>query len=133
MTGINTLRGLAVGFAAMALCLGSAGLAVAKDATVFAPRDNDMMTARVSFADLNLATAIGRKRLEYRVGSAVEQVCPSGFGLTEMLDARVCSNKAWDGARPQMALAFTRAAELAATGTSRIAPVAIAIIAPAAR
>ena len=133
MKGMNTLKGLALSFATMALLFGGAGLALAKDATVVAPHYDDMMTATVSFADLNLATAAGRKRLEYRVGGAVEQVCPAGFGLIELVDTRVCTKKAWAGARPQLDLAYARAAELAATGTSRIAPVAIAIIAPAAR
>jgi hypothetical protein len=40
-----------------------------------------------------------------------------------------CRSFAWGGARPQMNLAIQRAQELAANGTTNIAPVAIMIAA----
>jgi UrcA family protein len=133
MMGMNNWKILAAGFATMAVVFGSAGLALAQNTTVLAPRTDDRLTERVSYADLNLASASGRQRLEFRVSHAVRNVCPSGFVLQEMLDARHCSKEAWAGARPQMEQAFARAIEVASTGTSAIAPVAIAIIAPPRR
>jgi hypothetical protein len=38
-----------------------------------------------------------------------------------------CRSDAWAGARPQMALAVQRAREIAATGSSNIAAVAISV------
>jgi UrcA family protein len=130
---INNWKILAAGFATMAVLFGGAGLALAQDTTVLAPRNYDVLTERVSYADLNLASSFGRKRLESRVGYAVRRVCPTGSGIIEALDGRYCSRGAWAGARPQMERAYARAIELASTGTTAIAPVAIAIIAPPGR
>jgi UrcA family protein len=127
---INSWKILAAGFATMAVLFGGAGLALAKDTTVLGPSNYERLTQRVSYADLNLVSADGRKRLETRVSYAVDLVCPSGSSLMEFLDARLCTKNAWAGARPQMERAVSRAIELASTGTTAIAPVAIAIIAP---
>jgi UrcA family protein len=133
MMETNNWKILAAGIATMAVLFGSAGLALAQGTTVLAPRADDALTERVSYADLNLASAAGRKRLEFRVDHAVGKVCPSGTDIREALEGRSCAKAAWAGARPQMERAFARAIELASTGTTTIAPVAIAIIAPPPR
>jgi UrcA family protein len=128
MTGTNFLKMLAAGAATLALLAGSAGMALGKDTTVYAPRhDDDARTVRVGYADLNLASAEGRKRLTFRVGGAVDQVCDTqGSGID--FEGQYCAARAWNGARPQMERAFARAIEISQTGHSSIAPVAIAII-----
>jgi UrcA family protein len=130
MTGINNWKLLAAGFATMALLFGGAGMALAQGPTVFGPRAVDNgTTQRVSYADLNLASVAGRRHLEFRVGAAVNNVCGTGDGIHEIMSIHDCTSFAWAGARPQMERAYARAAQIAATGTSSIAPVAIAIIA----
>ena len=47
----------------------------------------------------------------------------------DLIENRKVASGAWRGARPQIALAVRRAHEMAATGTSSIPMVAIAIVA----
>lgn len=91
--------------------------------------DPDVLTERVSYADLNLASATGEKRLLYRVSRAVRNVCP-GYSLSFTLLEHRCRDFAWTGAKPQIDLAVRRAREIAANGFSAIAPVTIAIRLP---
>jgi UrcA family protein len=105
----------------------AAGAAQAKDITVVAEPAEDVLTRTVRYADLNLAAADGQKKLDRRVSSAVRFVCKPFNARTDASDRRECIDVAWGGARPQMALAIQRAQRLAATGTSTIAPVAIAV------
>ena len=89
------------------------------------------VTARVGFADLDLASAAGRQMLEHRVGVAVRFVCEGATNPSEIaIPAHYCRTAAWDGARPQMERAYARAAEIAATGSSAIAAAAIRVAAP---
>ncbi len=113
--------------AATTAVVAAASAAEAKDITIYAAPDPDVLTRSVKHADLNLADQAGRKRLEGRVSRAVRYVCaPLESRGTNQLRSE-CLDFAWSGARPQMALAVERARQLAATGTSSIAPVAIAI------
>lgn len=90
----------------------------------------DNPVRRVSLKDLNLATAEGEKILSRRVRRAVSSACHEAVGHRLNLQAdQSCRDLAWDGAKPQMALAVQRAREIAATGGSKIAPVAISIVA----
>lgn len=85
-------------------------------------------TRRVSFADLNLASTAGQKTLDRRVGGAVRSVCLEATGPNPLDWAEyACRADAWRGAKPQMARAIERAQQLAANGSSSIAPVAITI------
>jgi len=88
---------------------------------------------RVPYADLNLAQRRDVYRLRQRVGSAVKRVCLFEDGRSALLDTGYarCSNEAWDGADPQIALAVTRAKEIALTGHSAIpaSPIAISVVA----
>lgn len=85
-------------------------------------------SVRVSYRDLNLAAAHDEGILKHRVGNAARTVCepdPLGaFGDNIYAD---CVSYAWDGARPQIAMAVRRAKEIAQFGSSSIPLVAIAI------
>lgn len=96
---------------------------------VYAEPQENVRTERISFADLNLATAFGERTLFRRVGGAVKRVCLQQDGLAGVQDRgyRICADGAWDGARPQIAQAVARARELAMTGKSSIAATAITI------
>ena len=50
----------------------------------------EVLTATVSVADLNLSSAAGRNRLDARVRSAVRQVCP---GTSSTMNERL---RSWD-------------------------------------
>ncbi|HXG81691.1 MAG TPA: UrcA family protein [Sphingomicrobium sp.] len=96
---------------------------------VYAEPDENVRTERVSFGDLDLATVKGQRILLRRVGSAVNHVCPYGgdqIGV-QQLGYRLCSDGAWQDARPQIAQAVARAKEIAMTGKSSIAATAITI------
>ncbi len=122
------------------LAITAAGLAIVAEApavgqkapfVVTAPRADDQLTQRVSYADLNLASVRGEKSLYRRVGSAVEIVCPELQVKIEMYaEAKRCRKFAWGGARPQIERAVTRAREIASTGKSSIAIAAIQIHVP---
>ncbi len=95
--------------------------------TVVGRSSEDGMSVRVSYRDLNLASAHGEKVLKRRVGGAARHVCePDGFGVSDHSFGN-CVSYAWKGARPQIALAVQRAREIAVTGTSSIPLVAISI------
>lgn len=105
----------------------AAGAAHAKDITVYAEPAEDALTRTVRHADLNLASHTDQAKLNGRVSRAVSFVCsPFDERGVNHLKAE-CKDFAWSGARPQMARAIERARQLAATGSSSIAPVAIAV------
>lgn len=92
--------------------------------TVIGERD-DRPSERVSYRDLNLAAARDERILNRRVGRAARGVCEphrSDYGFSD------CVSVAWSGARPQIDQAVRRAQEIAATGTSGIPLVAIAVV-----
>ena len=90
----------------------------------------DQLTEVVSYADLDLASADGVKRLTSRVGGAVRHVCSPLDGRDTIGSYGSCKSYAWNGARPQMDLAIERAHQIAQNGVSGIAPVAILISVP---
>lgn len=84
--------------------------------------------ARVTYRDLNLAAAHGERVLKHRVADAARYVCvPDPTGTTGDHIYADCVSYAWNGARPQVALAVRRAREIAQFGASSIPLVAIAI------
>ena len=109
--------------------------ATAKEAPVVVtapPEDADLVVRRVSYADLDLALPAGRTTLHERVGFAIGDVCSEANlfdnGSPEFKSGVMkCSNRAWTNANPQMARAFQRADEIAATGFSPIAAATISI------
>ncbi len=92
----------------------------------------DQLVERVSHGDLNLVGASGQKLLNRRVGLAVSRVCAPLNGTNLRIDRQECRSFAWNGARPQMAQAITRAQQLAATGHSDLPEIAITVSAPTA-
>ena len=92
----------------------------------------EVPTERVSYADLDLATRAGEKRLNYRVAGAVKRVCLFNDGRFGLQDTGYynCASAAWNGAEPQISRAILRAKEIALTGKSSIAAAAITINAP---
>ena len=85
-------------------------------------------SAQVSYRDLNLAVARDEQILHRRVKGAVRSVCePDASYLIKKTFAE-CASFAWNGAEPQIGLAVRRAREIAATGTSSIPLVAIAVV-----
>lgn len=96
------------------------------------PEETELVVRYVSYADLDLALPVGQSTLNDRVGFAITDVCTEAnrfdsgsFSFKSGL--KTCSNAAWDDARPQIARAFQRANEIAATGNSSIAAAAISI------
>jgi UrcA family protein len=120
---------LAAAFA-VALTFGASGSASAKDVTVVSSSPEDSLSERVSYADLDLASTAGVKVLASRVRLAVRHVCAPVAERTTYVQFNDCRSFAWGGARPQMDRAIERATQLASTGTTSIAPVAILIAAP---
>lgn len=122
--------------AAVALAAGGlvimAPSASAKDRPVLVVAPSDLApTRRVSYADLNLASAAGETTLNHRVRGAVSAVCRDSVGSTSSSFAKqACRRFAWAGARPQIARAIQRARDIAATGSSTIAATAITIVTP---
>ena len=112
----------------LALLVGLGTAAMAQDATVFGDRlSEDLVTESVSYADLDLASAIGERALNRRVSGAVRRVCD---GEREIPRTAICRTVARRGAQPQIDLAIARATQMAANGTSSIPAVAIVIAAP---
>jgi len=109
--------------------------ATAKEAPVVitAPlQEADLVVRRVSYADLDLALPVGRATLHERVGFAIGDVCAEANlfdnGSPEFKSGVMkCSNRAWGNATPQMARAYQRANEIAATGWSPLAAATISI------
>ena len=90
-----------------------------------ADEGNRMM---VSYHDLNLTAASDARILNRRVGGAASFVCQSDdFKVGQRAHGK-CVSHAWNGARPQIALAVQRARDLAFTGASSIPLVAISIV-----
>jgi UrcA family protein len=93
----------------------------------------DVVQRRVSYADLNLASAFGEKTLLKRVRGAVRIVCDKavgpGAGAGSIFAGTYlsCREEAWQGAAPQIARAVLRAQQIAQTGHSNIAAAAITI------
>ncbi len=100
-----------------------------KPVVVTAPAP-DQITRRVSYRDLNLTLATDQRTLNHRVGSAVTYVCSEATMSSDIFGRINCRNYAWDGARPQIAQAIERANQIALTGSSPIAAVAITISIP---
>jgi UrcA family protein len=95
--------------------------------------DPNVVQRRVSYTDLNLASAAGEKALLKRVSGAVRVVCDQavgpGAGPGSIFAGAYlsCRTDAREGASPQIARAILRAQQIAETGHSNIAAAAITI------
>nr|WP_294851699.1 UrcA family protein [uncultured Sphingomonas sp.] len=90
--------------------------------------DEDMITRRVSYADLDLSNGAAQQILFKRVHFAVRKVCleatsPSATSWEEY----GCRRQAWGGAKPQIASAIDRANQMARNGSSDLQLAAIRI------
>jgi UrcA family protein len=96
---------------------------------VYGHGNQDVRTERVSYADLNLATQPGERKLFRRVSDAVKRVCLYRDGTIGLQSNgyTICADGAWDSANPQIAQAVQRAKDIAMTGKSSIAAAAITI------
>jgi UrcA family protein len=104
----------------------------AKDRPVLVVADSDIITRRISYADLNLASVSGQKTLNRRVGGAIHGLCSDATGgedgnYVTNFSRMKCNKTAWSQARPQIAQATQRARDIAFTGASPIAAAAITI------
>lgn len=95
---------------------------------VHAVAPQDQIRRTVSYRDLNLVTTVGAQTLHRRVDRAVQSLCVEAVGAVanEELEMK-CAKSSWAGANPQVEQAIERAKQLAATGKSTIAAVAITI------
>lgn len=87
----------------------------------------DMVTRRVSYRDLNLASLPGERTLNRRVRGAVIGVC-SEISLSD--NDINCRSDLWAATLPQIDRAVARAREIAQYGSSAIPAVAITIAFP---
>ena len=112
----------------MIFAAGSPANAEDQPITVVA-QEADIPVRYVSYRDLNLAATTDEQRLVHRVRYAVNKVCetsvPTGTRINFAFTS--CRTQSWNGARPQIDRAVTRAREIAANGFSAIAPVSIRI------
>jgi UrcA family protein len=115
------------------LLTASAATAAQDNPVIVYAEPENVRTERVSYADLNLAEMGDERRLERRVAGAVKRVCLFENGRSGLQDLGYysCSGAAWNGARPQIAQAVSRAKQVALTGKSSIAATAITISIPA--
>ena len=117
------------------LLLGVPAIAASQDNPVVVKAEplEGLRTERVPYGDLNLAERKDVYRLRQRVGVAVQRVCLFEDGRSALLDTGYarCSDEAWNDANPQIAVAVTRAKEIALKGFSAIPanPIAIRVAA----
>jgi UrcA family protein len=79
-------------------------------ATIIGTRDDDVVRAAVSYADLNLAFARDRRVLNDRVWTASAQVCRKALVGALIPMHRACATRTFKDAEPQIASAIDRAA-----------------------
>ena len=103
--------------------------ALGKATPVIVTADPSLAIRHVRFADLNLASASGERRLQDRVAKAVSSLCDQVTGhiegtyLVNSPDGK-CRMAAWKQADPQIARATQRARDMASTGVSPVAAAA---------
>lgn len=119
---------IAAALAATVLLAPSSASAEESPVTIYA-EPNALRTEMVSFARLDLAAERDRKRLQRKVGAAVERVCLRDIGRDGLQDRDfyACEDKAWDSASLQIASAVSRASNLALSGAAPIAATAIRV------
>lgn len=121
-------RNLAVA-SAILVAAGPAFAGQGQPVIVYGEQSENVRTERVSYADLDLATAEDQQILNGRVSGAVKRVCLYRDSIGHMFESNYdnCADGAWDDARPQIAQAVARARDIALNGKSSIAAAAITI------
>lgn len=94
--------------------------AAAQDRPVFVYGEpQNSRVEHVKFADIDLATKIGTRKLQSRVGRAVERVCLYEPEIRpQPSDYQECATGSWARAQPQIDRAVARAQALALSGQS---------------
>lgn len=92
----------------------------------------DRVVRLISYTDPNLASAAGYKALHRKVSGAITDLCHeangwNGGSVTFKRGMIRCSGEAWEGARPQIALAVQRARETAKADSAPVSAAAITI------
>jgi UrcA family protein len=94
----------------------------------------DMLTRRVTYADLDLAFPTGERTLNRRVRGAISSLCSEAARFDGSIEANdlmaQCDHAAWVQARPQIKRAVDRARDVASTGTSPVVAATIAVAFP---
>ena len=113
------------------LLVATAASAAAQDkpVVVYAGPQENTRTEHVTYRDLDLSQRKDEKKLNLRVAGAVKRVCLFENTRPGLQDHGyyVCSDDAWDQARPQIAQAVDRAKQLAMTGQTSLAENSITI------
>lgn len=134
---MNYGRAIAICGAALvaAVALGTASFAVEaqsiRSVLGAQPDEHGMLTRRITYADIDLASPLGERTLTRRVRGAIGSLCSEATrfdGSVEADDVRgQCDHATWMEARPQIDRAVHRARDTASTGTSPSIATAIAI------
>ena len=130
LTRLNITLAVLSGVAAsLAFTVPASAAGQERPVVVYAGPEDGVRTERVPYADLNLTERRDQRQLRLRVAGAVKRVCLFENGRSGLQDRGYasCSGEAWDDANPQIALAVTRAREIALNGRSSIPATAIAI------
>jgi len=94
---------------ALGLALAAPAPATAQDIPTVIAEMDDVVTTRVPYGDLNLASSDGQKTLDRRVFAATRKVCVYERGSAAGLGERACRRDAYERAQPQIAAAIERA------------------------
>jgi UrcA family protein len=99
------------------------------------PSPDELVTRRVSYADLDLTSTVGEKALVSRVRTAVKSLCVDATRFSDGMinhrfDEVACFASARRQTTPQIATAVQRARDIALNGTSNLDATAIAISLP---
>lgn len=91
-----------------------AAAALAAPAAEARSRDDAVVTARITFGDLDLSQPAGRAALERRVSAAVRQLCPAPSAADPKAQAnyRICREDVSESAHQKLAMALDRRADL---------------------
>lgn len=113
----SKLRAVAVVLAGMA-ALAPLETAAAQNRELFVYGEPEYTrTEHVKFADLDLATSAGARKLASRVDGAVKEVCRFEPEIRlQPSDYHACATDSWANAQPQIDRAVARAQELALSG-----------------
>lgn len=121
-----------------AVALGTAALAVdarsAPAGLISRPSGRDLGTRRITYADLDLASVPGERKLNRRVGGAIRSLCSEAARFDGTVEANnlmsQCHGVVWQQARPQIDRAVQRARGVASTRAPLMASAAIVLAVP---
>jgi len=107
MQGRQTLTVIAALLSGMTLCYAAPASAQEPPVIVYGEATG-ATTERVAFADLDLGSASGQRRLHNRVSGAIERVCDLDLGRDGLQDRGyyACADAALGSAAPQIAEAI---------------------------